>query len=385
MKYDFQNSNYSKLWDSKEGGQLLTFLLNDPEMIRSNHNFWRQKFTVDPNITPTAADGTATFTSKLRKPESGSLLHWRSPLSDTIVRDKQGVQYYTGIIGDFISDGFREQAMEREYKEQQFIENFGNDAMLIAQFANEVQALVDSADQTLSNMGAQLISKGHIYYNYGQGITGGLYKAEIPAENFITAGDKAWTDPECKLLDQMREIENKFKDAWGLDIPMQWEVPYDMWHNVILKNKQVRTWVLENRKVNNQVVVDDMIVTEAMVKEYIGTFEGVSPIVVIEEKQKNEGVTVHGWKQNVAVLRPRGYAGVIRHTTILDQKMYEKYGSNLISRVFAKTLDGLCTVENITINNGSMREWQTHLMMSAAPSLDEFIWHVIVDTTTADS
>ena len=385
MKYDFQNSNYSKLWDSKEGGQLLTFLLNDPEMIRSNHNFWRQKFTVDPNITPTAADGTATFTSRMRKIETGSMMHMRSALSDTIVRDKQGAEYYTGIIGDFISDGFREQAMEREYKEQQFIENFGNDAMIIAQFANEVQALVDSADQTLSNMGAQLISKGHIYYKYGQGITGGLYKAEIPAENFITAGEKAWTDPECKLLDQMREIENKFKDAWGLEFPMQWEVPYDMWHNVILKNKQVLTWVLENRKVNNQVVVDDMIVTEAMVKEYIGTFDGVSPIVVIEEKQKDEGVTVHGWKQNVAVLRPRGYAGVIRHTTILDQKMYEKYGSNLISRVFAKTLDGLCTVENITINNGSMREWQTHLLMSATPSLDEFIWHVIVDTTTADT
>lgn len=385
MKYDFQNSNYSKLWDSKEGGQLLTFLLNDPEMIRSNHNFWRQKFTVDPNITPTAADGTATFTSKLRKPESGSLLHWRSPMGDTIVRDKQGVQYYTGIIGDFISDGFREQAMEREYKEQQFIENFGNDAMIIAQFANEVQALVDSADQTLSNMGAQLMSKGHIYYNYGLGLQGGLYKAEIPAENFITAGEKVWSDPECKLLDQMREIENKFKDAWGLELQMQWEVPYDMWHNVILKNKQIRTWVLENRKVNNQVVVDDMIVTEEMVKEYIGTFEGVSPIVVVEEKQKNEGATVHGWKQNVAVLRPRGYAGVIRHTTILDQKMYEKYGSNLISRVFAKTRDGICTVENITLNNGNMREWQTHLLMSATPSLDEFIWHVIVDTTTADT
>ena len=166
---------------------------------------------------------------------------------------------------------------------------------------------------------------------------------------------------------------------------MQWEVPYDMWHNVILKNKQVRTWVLENRKVNNQVVVDDMIVTEAMVREYIGTFDGVSPIVVIEEKQKNEGVTVHGWKQNVAVLRSRGYAGVIRHTDILDQKMYEKYGSNLISRVFAKTLDGLFTLENITLNNGNLKEWQTHGLMAAIPSLDEFIWHIIVDTTTADT
>lgn len=385
MKYDFQNSNYSKLWDSKEGGQLLTFLLNDPEMIRSNHNFWRQKFTVDPNITPTAADGTATFTSRMRKIETGSMMHMRSALSDTIVRDKKGIEFYTGVIGDFISDGFREQAMEREYKEQQFIENFGNDAMIIAQFANEVQALVDSADQTLSNMGAQLMSKGHIYYNYGLGLQGGIYKAEIPAENFITAGEKVWSAPDCKLLDQMREIESKFRDAWGLDFQMQWEVPYDMWHNVILKNNQIRTWVLENRKLNNQVVVDNMVVTEEMVKEYIGTFEGVSPIVVVEEKQKNEGVTVHGWKQNVAVLRPRGYAGVIRHTTILDQKMYEKYGSKLISRVFAKTRDGLCTVENITLNNGNMVEWQTHLLMSATPSLDEFLYHIIVDTTTADT
>lgn len=385
MKYDFQNSTYSKLWDSKEGGQLLTFLLNDPELIRSNHNFWRQKFTVDPNITPTAADGTATFTSRMRKIETGSMMHMRSALSDTIVRDKKGVEFYTGVIGDFISDGFREQAMEREYKEQQFIENFGNDAMIIAQFANEVQALVDSADQTLSNMGAQLMSKGHIYYNYGLGLQGGIYKAEIPAENFITAGEKVWSAPDCKLLDQMREIESKFRDAWGLDFPMQWEVPYDMWHNVILKNNQIRTWVLENRKLNNQVVVDNMVVTDEMVKEYIVTFEGVSPIVVVEEKQKNEGVTVHGWKQNVAVLRPRGYAGVIRHTTILDQKMYEKYGSKLISRVFAKTRDGLCTVENITLNNGNMVEWQTHLLMSATPSLDEFLYHIIVDTTTADT
>lgn len=385
MKYDFQNSTYSKLWDSKEGGQLLTFLLNDPELIRSNHNFWRQKFTVDPNITPTAADGTATFISRMRKIETGSMMHMRSALSDTIVRDKKGIEFYTGVIGDFISDGFREQAMEREYKEQQFIENFGNDAMIIAQFANEVQALVDSADQTLSNMGAQLMSKGHIYYNYGLGLQGGIYKAEIPAENFITAGEKVWSAPDCKLLDQMREIESKFRDAWGLDSPMQWEVPYDMWHNVILKNNQIQTWVLENRKLNNQVVVDNMVVTEEMVKEYIGTFEGVSPIVVVEEKQKNEGVTVHGWKQNVAVLRPRGYAGVIRHTTILDQKMYEKYGSKLISRVFAKTRDGLCTVENITLNNGNMVEWQTHLLMSATPSLDEFLYHIIVDTTTADT
>ena len=65
--------------------------------------------------------------------------------------------------------------------------------------------------------------------------------------------------------------------------------------------------------------------------------------------------------------------------------MYQKYGSNLISRVFAKTLDGLFTLENITLNNGNLKEWQTHGLMAAIPSLDEFIWHIIVDTTTADT
>lgn len=384
MKYDFQNSTYSKLWDSVEGATILNFLINDPELIRSNHTFWREKFTVDPNITPTLADGTATFKAEMRELESGSMAHLRSPLSDTIMRDKKGVKFYTGVIPDFITDGFREQAMEREYKERQFVENFGNDAQIIAQFADQVQSLVDSANQTLSNMGAQIMTKGHIFYNYGQGLQGGLYKADIPEDNFIKAGQRAWNDPDCQILDQMRKIEEDFKEKWGIEPRMQWEIPYDMWHNVFLKNNQIRTWVVENRKLNNQVVVDNMVVTEKMILEYIGTFEGVSPIVVIEEKQKNEGVTVHGWKKEVAVLRPAGYAGMIKHTTILDQKMYEKYGSNLITRVYAKTLDGLLTVENLTINNGNMREWQTSSMFSAIPVLTDFLYHVIVDTTTAD-
>jgi len=74
---------------------------------------------------------------------------------------------------------------------------------------------------------------------------------------------------------------------------------------------------------------------------------------------------------------------MIRHTTILDQQMYEKYGSSVISRTFAKTNNGLCTLMNTTLNNGNMKEWHTDLMMSAIPSLDEFLYHVIVDTTVA--
>lgn len=383
-KYDFQNSAYSRLWDSAEGRTILTQILQDPDMIRYNPTLWREKFTVDPNITPTDASGTASFVSRMRKLEMGTMMHMRAPLGDSIPRDKTGTAFYTGSIPDFISDGFVEQAMEREYKEQQFIENFGNDGMIVAQFADELQSLIDSADQTLSNMSAQILSKGYIVYNFGKGIQGSIYKADIPAENFVKAGQKVWTAPDCKLIDQMMDIEKAMQDAWGVEIPMQWELTYDMFHNVFLKNAQVVDLVKQYRVVNDKVVTDNMRVTETMWNEVYPELEGLSPIVVVKEKQKDYTGIVHGWKDGVAVLRPTGFAGMIRHTSILDQKMYEKYGASAIQRTFAKTADGLYTVMNTTLDNGNLKEWHTDLMMACIPSLDEFLYHVIVDTKTAD-
>lgn len=384
MKFDFKNSTYSRLWDSTDGRQLLTFILQDPEMIRSNFNFWKQKFTVDPNITPTDATGVATFVSRMRKLSMPTMMHMRAPLGDSIPRDKEGIAYYTGVIPDFISDGFVEQAMEREYKEQQFVENFGSDALIVAQFADELQSLIDSADQSVSNMAAQIMSKGYIVWNYGKGIQGNIYKADIPKENFQKAGEKVWTDADCMLLDQMVKIEQDMKESWGLEnLAMQWEIPYDMFHKTFLKNKQVIDFVKSYRYFNNQVITENMQITENMFRDAIVQFEGLSPIVIVEEKQKDYTGIVHGWDENVAVLRPTGYAGMIRHTTILDQKMYEKYGSSVISRVFSKTGNGLYTVMNTTLNNGNLREWHTDLMMACVPSLDEFLYHVIVKTNTA--
>lgn len=385
MKYDFLNSTYSKLWDSADGRILMTQLLQDPKLIRSNHTFWMQEYSIDPNITPTNADGVASFVSRMRKLGQSNLMHMRAPLGDSIPRDKNGIAYYTGVIPDFISDGIVEQAMEREYKEQQFIENFGSDAAIIAQFADELSDLIDSGNQTLSNMGAQLESKGSITYKYGQGIQGNLYKADIPAENFRKAGEKVWTAPDCNLLDQMADIEKQVQEEKGVDLQLQWMMPYDMFHNTFLKNQQVVEFVKSYRTVNDLVSTENLRVSERMFREAYVDMEGISPIVVVEEKQ-HDGIsgTVHGWSDNVAVLRPRGYAGMIRHTTILDQKMYEKYGAAAIQRTFAKTGNGLFTVMNTVLQNGNLKEWHTDLMMAAIPSLDEFLYHFIIDTSTAD-
>ena len=77
-KYDFNNSTFSKLWDSVEGPRLLSVILTNPEMIRAYPTFWKQHFGIDPNITPTNADGTATFVSRVRELNDAYLMDMRA-------------------------------------------------------------------------------------------------------------------------------------------------------------------------------------------------------------------------------------------------------------------------------------------------------------------
>lgn len=381
----FENSQYAKLWDSTEGRQIMTAILNDPNLIHSNHNFWAQKFRVDPQITPTDAEGRATFISKMRQIETGVMMDMRAPLGDSTPTEKGNLAYYTGVIPDFIAKGFVEKATERMYKEDLF-DQFG-DAQLIAAYAtDDLQRMVDSANQTLSNMGAQLMSTGKIVYGYGDGIQGNVLKADIPTENFLTAGANVWSDTaNCKILDQIRKMYNDIRESLGFDINLQLEITRNCWLNYFLKNEQVIEWVRYFKSLNNTLLPNNVEVTTDMAVEALRSYEGLPQIVIIEESQKdiNSGI-VHGWSDNVAVMRPVGYAGYIRHTSILDEKVYSRYGNSTINRNFSRTLNGIAVVMNTVLNNGNLKEWHTDLMMSAVPTLDEFLYHYIIDITTAD-
>ena len=381
----FENSKYSKIWDSSEGRAIVTAILNDPELIRANHTFWQTKFRVDPQTTPTNAEGEAIFKSKMRPIQTGVLMDMRAPLGDSTPMEVGGIAAYTGSIPDFIAKGFVEKATERYYKEKMF-DQFA-DLKNVAMYATDVlQMQLDSANQTLSHMSAYLLSNGHLKYLQGEGIQDGLYKAPIPVENFDTAGAKVWTASDCQLLSQMVAKEEKYKDAWGVELPMQWEITREQFVNVFMKNTQVIEWSKHNYELRNGVALKTTLaLTEDIVLADIAKFPGLSPIVLVEEKQKdlNNG-TVRGWKSGVAVLRPRGYAGLIRHTKPHDEEMFKMFGNNVNSYNFSSALGGIATIMNSTIVNGNFKEWHTDLWMSAIPTLDEFLYHVIIDTTTAD-
>ena len=380
----FENSIYAKIWDSSIGKDVLNVILQDPNLLHANHTFWRQKFTVDSEIIPTNPKGMTSFVQKMRQNETLGMMDLRAPLGDSVPAEKGNIAYYTGVIPDFIAKGYVETAPEREQREQLF-EQFGNDELIRA-FANEwLQPALDGANQSLSNMAAQIMSKGYITWNYGDGIKAPLYKADIPTENFLKAGAVVWSDnDDCKLLDQVRKIYQDVREHIGMDIPMQLEITRNQWLNNWLTNDQVLEVIRYYNSLNNQLLPQVFKPSTEMALEAIENYklgEDLPKIVIVEEAQMDNKTTVHGWSDSVAVLRPLGYAGKIRRAAILDERIYKKYGTSLTSRNFTPALGGVALVMNTVINNGNLKEWHSDLMMSAVPALDEFLYHYIIDTT----
>lgn len=379
-KFDFNNSNYALFW--MYGNILKTYVDMTP-YLRTNFGFWQTQFSVDPNLTPTDDKGLASFAIQSVKREPSPMADMRAPLGKGKALDWEGLHVYNASIPHFIAPSFHEQAFERAAKARVFAQ-YGNDTEIIKQWTSTVQGQMDSLNQTLSNMAAQVLSTGKIDYKGGRAIKGMVYDAAIPKENIVKGGTKVWTDADCPLLDQMAEIEENFRSTNGYEgIPMKWQIPYKMFHDTFLKNKQVREFVKDYRTNNYMATTEGYVVTEDIFRTIVESqYPQISPIEVIVEKQKDYTGSVNGWKESVAVLRPTGYAGVIKHTDAIDRFMFENFGSNNVSKVFT-TVNSVFTLINTSLNNGDFKEWHTDMIMDAVPALDEVPYHLIVDTSQA--
>lgn len=382
MKHaNFEDSNYFNLFVDKE---LLNVLVNDTKIIQSNFNWWESQFLVDSAPTPRDDKGVASFTMAMAERTPSKMMDMRAPLGKGKSAEVEGFEAYSATIPDFIAPVIEEQAFERAYREKLYAQ-LGTDASMILDWSRKLQRQVDSANQTLTNMGAQLISTGEIKYDKGRGIKGNLYKVSIPTENFTHARSAAWTDPECPILDEMAAIEYEYRNKWATDMAMVWQMPYKMFTENFLKNTQVKQFIKDYRTNNDLATTDGFIATEEYVKEVLKLYPAISPIEVVRETQFDYTGDVNGWKDGVAVLRPSGYAGVIKHAIPLDVEMFGNYSATTIRKIFAGMgTGGIMKVANTTSNAGEFLRWTTELMLSAIPALDEFIYHVIVDVTSTE-
>lgn len=391
QRFDFNNSRYAKLFSSKDNINFLRTFLNKKDVLHTNYTWYLTQGRKASMPTPTDADGVASFSVKSRKLEAAPLMHLRAPLGDAPELDSNGIEIYTGSIPDFIGYKWSENAMQRKYKKEIF-EQFGNDADLIAAWLKDVvQVGKDSAEATITNLTAQIETTHKMSWKgKGEGIQQFLQNIEpFPEENMLKAGEKAWTDPECKIITQMRKIEDKYRDdRGGFENALVWKMTRKMYREVFLQNAEVKEWYKNWCIAKRIAFTDSMTVLDEDFKNTLSDMTGLSPIEIVVEKERNKTLAndsfVQGWADNIAVLCPAGDVVEFKWTPIYDQSVQEEFGAKNIDVSWASIANGLVTVGNYAMDNGQFREWQTKVMMSACPVLLDFMNHCIVNTAQAD-
>lgn len=388
-KFNFEDSRYAKFFSSPENTRFLQTFLDNSELFYTNYGWYKTQGRKAMTITPSAADGTASFTMKAHKLEAPNLMDLRAPLGDSNQGDGSKTKSYTATIPDFIGEGIVETAAERNYKVEMF-EQFGNDADIVAGYVQKLQKRFNAVDATMNFMTAQLMTTAKIdYTGIGRGIQLPLHEADVPESNFLKAGKKAWADADCNLLTQMRVLEDKVRHQMGdYSGSMVWQMTRNDFHNIFLKNKEVRAFVTDFRKLNYLASTQEIPVVASEWNKAVVDLEGVSPIEIVSEQEHNKTHTkeeaVKGWQDGIAVLRPAGDAVEFQYKTILDEVMIKKYGASTITTVFGRGNDGLSLVVNATMDNGHFKEWHTDVMLAACPALIQFPNHYIIDIKTAD-
>lgn len=391
MKFAFEDSTFAKMWDSSEGRTILTLVLNDPDLLYTKPHYFPTAFTIDANPIPTDVHGVASFTVNAEYPSHSTVMDMRAPLGEGKPLEEGQALSYSGSIKDFIAPTWKQTAMERMYQERLFAK-YGNDAAILQGFATkELAPRIESGYQTLDYLALTAETTGKATYKIGRGIHGNIYKADIPAENFVKAGEKAWTDPDADIITSIMNIIEAAWLRWGVEVPLQLKVTFDFFQNVIMKNKGIidlikQNWLTDQGQlVAGTDTVSNWVITEENFNKYVAAFVPNFPkITIVKSKQMVDGKLVDPFAEGVAVLSPVGYAGRILRTDILDEEVYSRYGNKASSFAFAQTADGLMTVMNSVIPNGNLLEYQLQVMMSAVPVITDFQYRIIINTQQAD-
>lgn len=402
--------------DGTNVGFLQTLIDNTIE-IKENTFFWQEHFRVEGNeydIDMSDLKKNPAWTVRQKVNRTVPMADAMAPLSETMQLDAEGMEEKTGSIYQY-GKGLFETSMSKLELEARLRE-LGPDQNLVTGFVRGVADLVKTHNLTASNMAAQTLSRGGQYGNTialtkvaggtatTQGFSGVITSqgSYIPASNFKTAGQYVWNNASCDIPEQMRKIEQDFKDANYIPdgTPFEWDLPWDMVVNVLLKNaafiKEVNRYIAlyAPDKVivvtsGNSTTNVDTITWEQLVQYSRSPISKISPIRIVREQQTVQGITtyttVKGWKAGVAVLRPLGFAGVLVHAKVPEAELMRSGEvNNGIQFSLAKIQNFLYVINKVT-PNGMLKSYHTDVLGRYATVLDESQYHVVVDTTTADA
>ena len=402
--------------DGANAGFLQT-LIDSTIEIEENAFFWQEHFRVEGNeydIDRNDLKKNPAWTVKQGIRRTVPMADAMAPLSETMQLEAEGMEEKTGSIYQY-GKGLFETSMSK-LELQARLRELGADENLVVGFVRGVADLVKTHNLRVSHMAAMTLSRGGQYGNTinvtnvaggtttTQGFSGVVanQSAYIPLANYKKAGTKVWTAADCDIPEQMRKIEADFKEANYIPdgTPFEWDIPWNIVVNVLLKNaafiKEVNRYIALYAPDKVIVVTNgssttnvDTITYEQLVLYSRSPISKISPIRIVREQQVVQGITtyttVKGWAPGVAVLRPLGYAGVLVHAKVADVELMKSGEVNKGIDFSLAKVQGFLNVINKVTPNGMLKSYHTDVIGRYATVLDESPYHVVVDTTTADN
>ena len=400
--------------DGANAGFLQT-LIDSTIEIEENAFFWQEHFRVEGNeydIDRNDLKKNPAWTVKQGIKRTVPMADAMAPLSETMQLEAEGMEEKTGSIYQY-GKGLFETSMSK-LELQARLRELGADENLVVGFVRGVADLVKTHNLRVSHMAAMTLSRGGQYGNTinvtnvaggtttTQGFSGVVanQSAYIPLTNYKKAGTKVWTAADCDIPEQMRKIEDDFKEANYIPdgTPFEWDIPWNIVVNVLLKNaafiKEVNRYIALYAPDKVIVVTNggsstkvDTITYEQLVLYSRSPISKISPIRIVREQQVVQGITtyttVKGWAPGVAVLRPLGYAGVLVHAKVADVELMKSGEVNKGIDFSLAKVQGFLNVINKVTPNGMLKSYHTDVIGRYATVLDESPYHVVVDTTTA--
>ena len=395
----------------------LQTLIDSTIEIEENAFFWQEHFRVEGNeydIDRNDLKKNPAWTVKQGIKRTVPMADAMAPLSETMQLEAEGMEEKTGSIYQY-GKGLFETSMSK-LELQARLRELGADENLVVGFVRGVADLVKTHNLRVSHMAAMTLSRGGQYGNTinvtnvaggtttTQGFSGVVanQSAYIPLTNYKKAGTKVWTAADCDIPEQMHKIENDFKEANYIPdgTPFEWDIPWNIVVNVLLKNtafiKEVNRYIALYAPDKVIVVTNggsstkvDTITYEQLVLYSRSPISKISPIRIVREQQVVQGITtyttVKGWAPGVAVLRPLGYAGVLVHAKVADVELMKSGEVNKGIDFSLAKVQGFLNVINKVTPNGMLKSYHTDVIGRYATVLDESPYHVVVDTTTADN
>ena len=387
--------DFLSIWKSDNNKYLQEFF-DTSAFLDTKYGFCYENFATEDALTPLGPNGDTTFASKQRRLSPDAMAKYKAAMAKNIGRDVEGFMVYTGSIMPF-GDALTPVDVLKQTQWEETEHLLGNASSIMSTWMTDVQNLVNSADSLFSNQAAQLMSTGKIVgKNSEDGAVMYVQDALVPEENRVTAGAKAWTDPNCDILDQMRIIEDSYRERSGDDQDLNWRIPLAMWRNVFLKNAGLLAKVKEWRTIQELPTSSGGTVLEAWVVAYLNSLGLTSPIRIVHEgevKQDpiNGGFSdtrrnVKGWDPDAAVLMPAGTSGLIKKGVIQKAKLFSRFsGESVIKYNIAYIRGGLyAVITSVTHDANGLPVYHVDLEGNSAPALTCAPYMVIVDTKTAD-